>query len=103
MVVGVSWEIAEQIGPHSDPNIDGSGWVWELQRGEGKHSEARRVFVEISRTALVSTGMSSTVTAAAIESEGRTEVERVAQLENPPRKIKCNTHGVRDVYPDDSF
>lgn len=96
----MSWEIASQIGPHCDANIDASGWVWELRRGEGKHSEARRVFVEVSRTALASASMPSTATTAAIESEGRTEVERVAQLENPPRKIKCNTHGVRDVYPD---
>ena len=97
----MAWEIAGQIGPHSDPGVDGSGWLWELHRGDEPNVEARRVFVEISRTALASANMPSQQTAAAIASEGRTEVERVAQIDDPPRVVKCDTHGVRDVYPDE--
>jgi len=95
------WEIAGQLGPHSEPGVDGSGWLWEIHRGEGPNVEARRVFVEISGTALQSSSMPSTATMEAIESEGRTEVERVTEMDDPPRVIKCSTHNVQDVYPDE--
>jgi hypothetical protein len=94
------WEIAGQIGPHSEPGTDGHGWLWELHRGEEPNIEARRVFVEVSGSAFASSQMLSDETAAAIESEGRTEVERVAQMDDPPRVIKCSTYGVRDVFPE---
>lgn len=97
----MAWEIAGQLGPLSEPGVDGSGWLWELHRGEGQGFEARRVFVEISGSALASSNMPSTATVAAIESEGRTEVERVAQMDDPPRVIKCSTHGIRDVFPEE--
>jgi hypothetical protein len=94
---GVSWEIAGQIGPHSEPGVDGSGWLWELHRGEDAH----RVFVEVSGSALSSNNVLSSETARAIETEGRSEIERIAELDDPPRVIKCSTHGVRDIYPDE--
>jgi hypothetical protein len=32
---GMPWEIAGLIGPHSDPDFAGHGWVWAIHRGEG--------------------------------------------------------------------
>ncbi|HET8893026.1 MAG TPA: hypothetical protein VFM96_02880 [Gaiellaceae bacterium] len=97
----MAWEIAGQLGPHSRSGVDGSGWLWELHRGQEPDVEARRVLVEVSGSALASAHLPSAETAAAIESEGRTEVERVAQMDDPPQVIQCSTHGVRDLYPDD--
>ncbi|GEM_PF-2553064 len=101
-LIRMPWQIAGQVGTHAEPGTDASGWVWELQRGEGDTSEVRRVFVEVSGPALASSNLPSTRTMEAIKSEGRSEVERVAALDDPPRVIKCSTDGVRDVYPDDA-
>jgi hypothetical protein len=90
----MAWEIAGQIGPHGEGDYDGSGWLWELHRD----GDARRVFVLISRTALQSERVESDDTRRAIETEGGSEVERVAELDDPPRIVKCSTSIVEDVY-----
>jgi hypothetical protein len=97
----MAWEIAGQLGPESRSGVDGAGWLWELHRGEEPNIEARRVLIEISGSALASSHVLSDETAAAIESEGRTEIERVAAMDDPPQIVQCSTHGVRDVYPDE--
>jgi hypothetical protein len=90
----MAWEIQGQVGPHSEPDYDGSGWLWELSRD----SEARRVFVIVSGSALASENVQCDDTAAAIRTEGRSEVERVAALHDPPRIVKCSSTIVEDVY-----
>lgn len=98
----MAWEITGQVGPHSEPGVDGSGWLWELRRGEEPNVEARQVFVEISGSALAATAGNASDTADAIETEGQSEVERVARLDDPPRVVKCSTYGCRDVAADGS-
>ena len=101
----MSWEISGQVGPHSRAGYDGSGWLWEIKRGEGSWPQAdvRHVFVEISGTA----GGTDPEhlpgdTADAIASEGRSEVEKVLAEEDPPRVIQCGTDGCHreQVAPD---
>jgi hypothetical protein len=89
---------AEQIGPHNEADYDGHGWLWELHRGEGPKAESRRVFVQVSGTAFaVAAATLAKDTRAAIESEGRSEVERVAQRADPPRRVHCTRHGCEDI------
>jgi hypothetical protein len=94
----MSWEISGQVGPHSRSGYDGSGWLWEIRKGEGDWpaADARRVFVEISGTA---GGMAAEHlprdTADAIATEGESEVAKVLDLEDPPRVIQCGSDGCR--------
>ncbi len=92
------WKISGEIGPHSEPGYDGRGWLWELEQ-EGR--EARRVFVQIAGTAWSvcargGAGLASE-TREAIETEGRSEVERVLGMDEPPRMIGCSTYGCNPV------
>jgi hypothetical protein len=100
---GMAWEIVGQFGPHSDPDFAGHGWLWQIQRGERANLETRHVFVEISNRAFEASALPrNTVarnTARAIETQGRSEVERVAASNNPPRVVRCVTHGCSDIPP----
>jgi hypothetical protein len=94
------WEITGQIGPHAEPGYDGHGWLWELTR---ENRPARRVFVQIAGTAWAvhdrgGVGLASD-TAQAIATEGRSEVERLLNDEEPPRMIGCTTVGCNPIAP----
>jgi hypothetical protein len=101
----MSWELSGQVGPHSRAGYDGSGWLWEIRRREGDWPQAdvRRVFVEVSGTAHgVDPEHLPRDTRDAIESEGRSEVEKFLAADDPPRVIQCATDGCRpqQVAPD---
>jgi hypothetical protein len=86
----MAWEINGQVGPHAEPGYDGHGWLWELVQ-EGR--QARRVFVQVSGTAwAVDPESLASETRRAIETEGRSEVEKVLGEDEPPRMIGCDTH-----------
>lgn len=88
------WEILGNLGPYARSGFDAGGWLWEIERD----GEAKRVLVEITGTALaVSTEYLPADTRAAIETEGRSEVERVVGLEEPPRVVVCGTSGCRHL------
>jgi len=96
----VPWEISGQVGPHSRSGYDGSGWLWEITRGEGgwPQADVRRVFVEISGTARgTDPEHLPRDTADAIATQGQSEVEKVLAEEEPPRVIQCGTDG---CYPE---
>jgi hypothetical protein len=89
----VPWAIAGGPLDHAEPGYDGRGWLWELRRGE----EYRRVFVQISGTALaVSSGLASE-TRLAIATRGASEVEKVLAADEPPRMVSCTTAGCAAV------
>jgi hypothetical protein len=88
----VAWRIAGQIGPHSEPGVDGSGWLWEIQ-SDDPEVEPRRVFVQISGSALAASSGNSSDTADAIKTEGLSQVERIVGMDDPPRVIKCSSYG----------
>ncbi len=91
----MAWTINGQIGRHSRSGVDASGWLWELVRGD----EARRVLVEAAGTVWAIHGVAGPLpneVRRAIETEGRSEVERVAALDDPPRVISCTTAGCID-------
>jgi hypothetical protein len=88
------WEISGNLGPYARSGFDASGWLWEIAEGD----QAKRVLVEISGTALASSGASLPEdTRDAIQTEGRSEVEKVLDLDEPPRVIVCSTAGCRRI------
>lgn len=91
------WSIRGQVGTHSDPDKDGWGWLWEIARDE-PDGEVRQIFVQVTGPARDTTDGLYEETAEAIRTEGLSEVERVAQLDDPPRVIECGTTIVQDVY-----
>ena len=91
-----SWEIAGQVGPHAGAiGVDAHGWLWEIRRGrEGSVGDVRRVLVEVTGSAwAVDRATLPDDTAAAIDSEGESEVEKVLELDDPPQIILCGTAG----------
>jgi hypothetical protein len=92
------WEIIANLGRYARSGFDADGWLWEIQRGD----EAKRVLVEISRSALTSTdaGLPQD-TRDAIATEGQSEVAKVLDVEEPPRVIVCTTSGCRALGPDE--
>jgi hypothetical protein len=89
----MSWEVVGGPIDHAEPGVDARGWLWELRRGD----EVRRLFVEVSGTALaVSRGLSSD-TELAIATRGGSEVDKVVRTDDPPRRILCSTSGCKPV------
>ena len=86
------WTISRQVEPHTRPGVEADGWIWEIERD----GETRRLMVEIMRTALVGDEQALPITtAAAIKTEGRSEVEAVLDQVTPPRVIVCGLEGCR--------
>ncbi|MGZ8707477.1 MAG: hypothetical protein ACXW0R_08835 [Gaiellaceae bacterium] len=88
----MTWTIAGQVGTHTRPGYDASGWYWEIRRGD----EARCVLVEVTGTASAIHDRGGSLpdeTSRAVESEGLSEVERVLGEADPPRVIQCGTNG----------
>ena len=89
------WRITAGPIDHSEPGVDGWGWLWEIARDD----EYRRVFVEVSGTAFaVSTGLADD-TRDAIATKGGSVIDGLLQLDAPPRLVKCSTAGCRAVEP----
>jgi hypothetical protein len=86
----MSWEISANLGVHSRAGVDARGWLWEIVRG----SEAARVVIEITATAWSSDpGRLPDDTRRALETDGRTELLKVLEQDDPPRVIRCGSRG----------
>lgn len=86
------WEIAGEVGPRARSGTDAHGWLWEIRRGPA--GDARRVLVEITRSAwAVDRVALPDDTAKAIDTEGESEVTKLLALDAPPQMILCGTAG----------
>ena len=84
------WEIVAGASPDDDAlRIDSSNWVWDIERGD----DHRRVVVEVTNQSRLP-GAGTDETARAFASQGRSVVESILALENPPRRITCSTRGL---------
>ncbi len=85
-----TWEIKTNLGRHARAGVGGSGWLWEISRGD----QLARVMIEIS-TAAWSTHPFDLPedTRGALETDGRTELIKVLDNEHPPRVIRCGSAG----------
>jgi hypothetical protein len=86
----VTWEIRANLGRHARTGVDAGGWLWEIARG----GQVTQVMVEISEPAWSSDPLDlPDDTRQALESDGRTELLKVLDQDDPPRVIRCGSRG----------
>jgi hypothetical protein len=86
----VSWEISANLGRHGRPGVGARGWLWAITRGD----RDAQVLVEISGTAWASDPLSLPEdTRQALETDGRTELLKVLDEDEPPGVIHCGPTG----------
>lgn len=92
------WEISANLGRHERTGVDAAGWLWEIGRGD----RVAHVLVEISRTAWASDPLRlPEETRRALETDGRTELLKVLDHEDPPRVIRCGSSGCKYLSAED--
>lgn len=86
------WEIRTILGRPAGAGFDGSGWLWEIGRGE----EVARVMVEITAAAWSTDPLRLPEdTRRALETDGRAELVKVLAHDDPPRVIRCGSTGCK--------
>jgi hypothetical protein len=86
----VSWEISANLGRYARTGVDGAGWLWEITRGE----QVARVVIEISGTAWSNDPRRlPDDTRKALETDGRTELLKILDRDDPPPVIRCGSTG----------
>jgi len=86
----VNWEIRANLGRHERSGVDARGWLWAITRGD----QAAQVVIEISGTAWSSDPLRLPEdTRHALETDGRTELLKVLDQDDPPRVIQCGFNG----------
>jgi hypothetical protein len=84
-----TWEIRTNLGRQAG-EVDGSGWRWEIIRGD----QLARVMIEISGSAWSTHPLDlHEDTRRALETDGRTEILKVLDRDEPPRVIRCGSNG----------
>lgn len=75
---------------HTRTGLDARGWLWEITRGD----QVVHVVVEISGTAWSSDPLRLPEdTRQALETDGRSELVKVLDQNDPPRIIQCGATG----------
>jgi len=86
----VNWEIRANLGRHERPGVDARGWLWAITRGD----QAAQVVIEISGRVWSSDPRRLPEdTRHALETDGRTELLKVLDQDDPPRVIRCGFAG----------
>jgi hypothetical protein len=89
-LASVSWEISANLGRHVRTGVDGAGWLWEITRSE----RVAQVVIEISATAWARDPLGLPEdTRNALETDGRTELLKILDLDDPPPVIRCGSAG----------
>ena len=87
---GTTWEIRTNLGRHARGGADGTGWLWEIRRGD----QLARVIIEISGSAWSTDPLDLPEdTRHALETDGRTELLKVLDRDDPPPVIRCGSTG----------
>jgi hypothetical protein len=94
----VSWQISANLGRQTRTGVDARGWLWEITRGD----QVAQVVIEISGAARSSDPLQLPEdTRQALETDGRTELLKVLDLDNPPRIIRCGSTGCSQLSAED--
>lgn len=81
---------------HTRTGLDARGWLWEITRGD----QVVHVVVEISGTAWSSDPLRLPEdTRQALETDGRSELLKVLDQNDPPRIIQCGSTGCSHLSP----
>jgi hypothetical protein len=90
----VGWEISANLGRHARDGVDAHGWLWEVVRAE----RGAQVLVEITEEAWSTEPLDLPEdTRQALETDGRTEVLKVLDRPSPPRVVRCDPTGCREL------
>jgi hypothetical protein len=88
--LGTTWEIRTNLGRHVCAGTDGTGWLWEISRGD----QLAHVMIEISGSAWSTDPLDLPEdTRQALETDGRTELLKVLDRAAPPHVIRCGSTG----------
>ena len=94
----VSWEIKANLGRYARTGADAHGWLWEITRG----AQVAQVVIEISGTAWSSDPLGLPEdTRGALQTDGRTELLKVLDQDDPPRIIRCGPSGCSHLSADE--
>jgi hypothetical protein len=94
----VSWEIKANLGRYARTGADAHGWLWEITRG----AQVAQVVIEISGTAWSSDPLGLPEdTRSALQTDGRTELLKVLDQDDPPRIIRCGSSGCSYLSADE--
>ena len=86
----MGWEIGANLGRHARTGVEAHGWLWEITR----HDQVAHVVVELSRTAWSSDPRRLPKdTRQALETDGRAELLKILDQDDPPRVIHCGSSG----------
>jgi len=86
----VRWKIGANLGRHARTGVDARGWLWEVT----SHDQIARVVVELSGTAWSSDPRRLPEdTRQALETDGRAELLKILDQDDPPRVIHCGSNG----------
>jgi hypothetical protein len=91
-------EIRASLGRHVRTSVDSRGWLWEITRG----ARIAQVVIEISGAAWSSDPLRLREdTRHALETDGRTELLKVLDQDDPPRVIRCGSSGCSYLSADE--
>jgi hypothetical protein len=86
----MGWQISANLGRHVRAGANAHGWRWEITRG----ADVAQVVIEISESAWSAEPPSlPDDTRHALETDGRTELLKVLDQDDPPRVIRCGCSG----------
>jgi hypothetical protein len=90
----MTWEIRANLGRHARPGADARGWLWEITRGP----RVVQVVIEVSETAWSSDPLRLPEdTRHALETDGRSELLKLLEQDDPPRVVRCGSSGCSSV------
>jgi hypothetical protein len=86
----MNWQISANLGRHVRSGVDAHGWLWEIVRG----GKVARVVVEIDTPAWLADRLDLPAdTRQALATDGRTELLKVLEHDDPPGVIRCGLDG----------
>ncbi len=92
----MGWEISAGLGRHARTGAAAAGWLWEITRA----GQVARVLIEVSEAAWATDPLALPGdTRRALETDGRTELLKVLDEDEPPSVIRCGTAGCAYLPP----
>jgi hypothetical protein len=83
-------EIRANVGRRGRAGVDGSGWLWEIRRGD----QVAHVMIEMTGAAWSADPLAlPDDTRRALETDGRAEILKALGHDDPPRVIRCGLTG----------
>jgi len=84
----MNWRISANLGRRTRAGVKASGWLWQITRGH----QIATVLIEISARAQSSDPLHlPDDTRRALETDGRTELLKILDWDEPPHVIRCGS------------